>query len=218
MQTTREQVFAFVLERHGVRVEEVAEALDLSPAGARRHLDYLRGEGLLDVRMVRQHSGRPYYEFVPSRKALERGGAAYSRLVERLIAHVSSLSPTDVAGRDGADIIGEALERAAEDVALEHKGEVASQSVDGKVRQVTDSLKAEGILDGFARKADGYHLYNSSCPYLRAAELTRAPCASDRRTIELLINEEIIQLGTIVDGHNCCEYLVKSAATPLAKE
>jgi predicted ArsR family transcriptional regulator len=161
--------------------------------------------------MVRQHSGRPYYEFVPTRKALDRGGAAYSRLVERLISHVSSLSPTDVAGRNGADIIGEALEKVAEDVALEHKAEIASPSVDGRVRQVTDSLKGEGILDGYARKADGYHLYNSSCPYIRAAELTRAPCASDRKAIELLINEEVIQLGTIADGHSCCEYLVKAA-------
>jgi len=211
MISTREQVLAIALERQAVRVEDVAAALDLSPAGARRHLDYLRGEGLLEVRMVRQHSGRPYYEFVPTRKALNRGGEAYSRLVERLISHVSQLGPDEVTGRNGADIIGEALEKVAEDVALEHKAEIASTSVDGKVRQVTDSLKTEGILDGYARQSDGYHLYNSSCPYIRAAELTRAPCASDRKTIELLLNEEVIQLGTIVDGHSCCEYLVKAA-------
>lgn len=211
MISTRDQVLAIVIERQAVRVEDVAEALALSPAGARRHLDHLRGDGLLDVRMVRQHSGRPYYEFLPSRKALDRGGAAYTKLVERLISHVSSLSPDEVAGRNGADIIGQALEKVAEDVALEHKAEIGSASVDGKVRQVTDSLKAEGILDGYARKPDGYHLYNSSCPYIRAAELSRAPCASDRKAIELLLDEEIVQIGTIVDGHSCCEYLVKSA-------
>src|SRR5687768_5347827 len=130
MQSTREQVLAIVLERHGVRVEDVARSLELSTAGARRHLDHLRGEGMVDVRMVRQHSGRPYYEFFPTRKALEREGAAYSRLVERLISHVSRLGSDEVTGRTGAEIIGEVLDKVAEDVALEHRSEIEGVGVD----------------------------------------------------------------------------------------
>jgi predicted ArsR family transcriptional regulator len=73
---------------------------------------------------------------------------------------------------------------------------------------VTESLKEEGILDHWHSGSDGFHLVNCTCPYRRAAEVSKLPCESDRKAIELLVGAEVLQVHRIVDGDSCCEYVV----------
>ena len=69
-------------------------------------------------------------------------------------------------------------------------------------------LSDEGILDGMTDEGSSYRLSNSCCPYRSAAKGTHAACAADRRTIELLVGAPVSQVMTIVDGGECCEYVV----------
>jgi predicted ArsR family transcriptional regulator len=82
------------------------------------------------------------------------------------------------------------------------------------VVQVTESLRREGILDRWHNESDGYHLFNGICPYRKAAEISKLPCESDRKTIELLLGQEVDQLNRIVDGASVCEYIVRAATIP----
>jgi predicted ArsR family transcriptional regulator len=79
---------------------------------------------------------------------------------------------------------------------------------------VTESLRAEGILDEWHNEEDGIHLVNGRCPYHKAAEISKLPCESDRKAIELLLGHDVEQLNRIVDGASCCEYLVRAPARP----
>ena len=83
-----------------------------------------------------------------------------------------------------------------------------------RVEHVTESLRREGILDGWRVEADGYHLTNMTCPYRKAAEVSTLPCDSDRKAIELLLGLEVQQLNRIVDGSPVCEYLVRALNRP----
>ena len=93
-----------------------------------------------------------------------------------------------------------------------HRGEVRAEATvapEERVEQVTASLKGEGILRDWHAESDGLHLTNDACPYLRAAEISKLPCESDRRAIELLLGLDVEQLNRIVDGSPICEYLVR---------
>src|SRR5688572_11094179 len=52
MHGTRERVLQNVVERHAVRVEDLAAELGITPAAVRRHLDNLRADGLVEIRAV----------------------------------------------------------------------------------------------------------------------------------------------------------------------
>ena len=80
--------------------------------------------------------------------------------------------------------------------------------------QVTESLRAEGILEEWRAEADGIHFVNGRCPYHKAAEISKLPCEADRRTIELLLGHDVEQINRIVDGAARCEYLVRTPARP----
>lgn len=200
MQGTRERVLQLVIAHRGARVEELAAELDITPAAVRRHLDNLRADGLVGARAVKQATGRPYYVYYPTEKATGDIPAPYADLLERMLRSL---------GQRGVD--QDVIRSVAESMASRHRAEMSDAEAappEVRVRVVTESLRAEGILDSWRAEEDGYHLVNAVCPYLRAAEISRLPCESDRKTIEMLLGADVEQLERIVDGAPCCEYLV----------
>lgn len=201
MQGTRERILALLLERRESRVEDLADVLGITPVAVRRHLDHLRADGLVDVRAVRQATGRPYHAFFPTERAAGALPAAYASLLERMLR---SLGEHD-------EVIATVMDSIAESLATKHRDEVLDMpDPEQRVAQVTASLRSEGILDGWHPEADGFHLVNGTCPYRHAAEISRLPCESDRKAIELLLGLDVEQLNRIVDGSPICEYLVRA--------
>lgn len=202
---TRERVLELVIERREARVEELAEALEITTAAVRRHLDHLRADGLVDVRAVKQATGRPYYAFYPTEQARGAMPAPYADLLERMLRSLG----------EREDVIAQVMDSVAESVARKHRGEVtdtADETYETRIGQVTESLKQEGILQSWRADHDGFHLVNGQCPYRKAAEISPLPCQSDRKAIELLLGLDVEQLNRIVDGSPVCEYLVRSVA------
>jgi predicted ArsR family transcriptional regulator len=211
MESTKEQVLRLLQARGGATVAAVAEALGVSPAAVRRHLDHLRVDGLVDVRMERGGVGRPAFVFYPTQEAEERTPGAYPRLLARLYEGLHSLDEPQVAGRDGAQVLRMLFEGVAEQVAREHEPEVAADSLGERVAETGQALRQEGIVDAWVKEEDGYRLTNSACPYRQAAVGSEGPCELDRRAIELLIAAPVRQISRIVDGHPACEYIVSAA-------
>lgn len=200
MQGTRGRVLQLVIAGRGVRVEALANQLGITPAAVRRHLDNLRADGLVSARAVKQATGRPYYVYYPTDKATGDLPAPYADLLERMLRSLA---------QQGVD--EDVVRSIAESLASRHRAEVSDAEAappEVRVRLVTESLRAEGILDSWRADEDGFHLVNVVCPYLRAAEISPLPCESDRRAIEMLLGADVEQLERIVDGAPCCEYLV----------
>ena len=216
IESTKEQVLHLLQARGGATVAVLAEALGVGQASVRRHLDHLRVDGLVDVRLKRHGVGRPAFVFYATEAAEERTPAGYSRLLTRLYRGLRSLDERQVRGRDGAQVLRRVFEGVAEQVAHEHEAEVGAESLEGRVAQTSRALEREGIVDGWAKEGDRYRLSNSACPYRHAALATHGPCELDRRAIELLVGAPVRQVGRIVDGHPACEYIV--AAEKRGKE
>ena len=195
---TRERVFGHILDHHGARVEEVAEALGVKAAAVRRHLDHLRADGLIEPRPVKQATGRPFLSWYPTPKAAGEAPPAYADLFARILGWLGEERI------DGAVATG-----VAASLAERHRDEVAgSASAEDRVEHVTESLRGEGILETWRADADGFHLLNSCCPYPQAASLSRLPCEADRQAISLLIGKDVEQIERIADGAPVCEYRV----------
>lgn len=214
MESTKERVLHLLQTRGGATVAELAESLDVSHGSLRRHLDNLRVDGLADVRVERHGVGRPAYIFYPTEQAEERAPAGYSRLLSRMYNELHSLGREQVGGRDGEQVLRTVFEGIAEKVADEHRPAVASASLEGRVAQTSETLQREGIVDGWTKEGETFHLTNCACPYRQAATSTDGPCELDRRTIELLVSAPVRQVSRIVDGQSQCEYIVSAEAEP----
>jgi predicted ArsR family transcriptional regulator len=208
MESTKDQVMQLLRKGGDATVVSISEALGVGPATVRRHLDHLQVEGLADVRAERHGVGRPSFVFYLTEAGEERAPAGYSRLFSHLYEGLTSLDEREVRGRDGAQVLHSVLELAAEQVAQQHEDEVVAGSLEGRVDQASQALRGEGIVDGWSKEADGYHLTNSECPYRMAALASHGPCEFDRRTIELLVDAPVRQVSRVIDGEPTCEYVV----------
>ena len=202
MHGTRQRLLDLIIEQREARVEDLADALGITTAAVRRHLDNLRADGLIGVRSVRQATGRPYYVYHPTEAAV--GDVHSAELLERMLRVLG--------GRD--DVLIAVSESVAESVASKHRSEIEGSEPEERIVQVTESLRREGILETWSEDEDGFRLVNGQCPYRKAAEISPLPCESDRKVIELLVGQEVEQLHRIVDGSPICEYLVRAARGP----
>lgn len=205
MQGTRERILEFILQHREVRVEDLAAELAISTAAVRRHVDNLRADGMVGLRSVKQITGRPYHVYYPTEHALEQAATSYADLLQRMLVSLGGKT----------DILGSVMMSVAEAVASRHRGEMTDeQDPELRIVQVTEVLRAEGILDSWHAGHDGFHLKNGVCPYRKVAEVSSLPCDADKKAIELLLGVDVEQLHRIVDGSPMCEYLVRPDGGP----
>jgi predicted ArsR family transcriptional regulator len=190
-------------------VAHLAQALDMSPAAVRRHLDGLRAEGLVDARPRRQGVGRPSFLFYATARAEELTSTGYSRLLGRMFRGLVELRLEETSGQPGKQVLGRVFEGVAERLAEQYRPQVAGQTLEERVPQAIRALRVEGILDRWDRGPEGFRLTNTACPYRRAALATEQACSADRLAIQLLLGRPVEQVGRVVEGHPFCEYVVK---------
>ena len=214
METTREHVLRFVRGHKEATVADLAGTLGVSHQAVRRHLDGLRAAGMIDVRQVRHGVGRPALVFFATELGEEGSGRAYLQLLGRLFRQFDDVDG-EGAGRQTLDNVFSGI---AAEVAAEHLAEVHGLTLDERVPQVSHALEREGIVDGWHKEGESFHMLNNECPYLRLAEMSDAPCRSDRRSIELLVGMPVEQTRRIIDGAPVCEYIIKPELTRAPEE
>lgn len=199
-------------------VAQLAETLQLSPQAVRRHLDGLRADALIDVKQVRHGVGRPALMFFVTERGEELGGRTYVQLLSRMFRHLEKLDAGKVSGASGKQVVEQVFSGIAEEVAADHRAEVRGETLDQRVEEASRALHQEGIVDGWERDGESFHLVNGDCPYLKLAEMSDAACSADRHSIELLVGAQVEQTRRIVDGAPCCEYIVRPQPVTLVEE
>jgi predicted ArsR family transcriptional regulator len=182
-------------------VADIAGDLGMNQANIRRHLEVMRAEGLVDVRVERHAVGRPSYVYRLTERA-EEMNAHYPRLLSRMVRRLAALP-------EGQPLIEQVFAGVAEEVASSYRPLVTGRTVEERVAQTSQALREEGIVDHWRKDDDGYHLMNTTCPYRKAAEASPAPCHADHRAVQLLVGAPVEQVTRMVEGHSVCEYIVR---------
>ncbi len=183
-------------------VVEISRELGLNQANIRRHLEVMRAEGLVDITLRRHEIGRPSNVYKLTERA-EEMSAHYPRLVNRLVREMASRP-------DAAPLLAQVFDGVADAVTVSHQPMVTGTTIAQRVAQTSITLQDEGIVDHWHKDADGFHLLNTTCPYKKAAEASDAACNADHKVVQTLIGAPVEQITRIVDGHQACEYLVRT--------
>lgn len=215
IERTRDEVLRLLYERGECSVADLSEAIGVSDSAVRRHLDLLEAAGLVVTRRERIPRGRPITRYALSAAGEEeRAAAHYQRLLSRLSPALANLTPEEIGGQSGREILERVFDNVAASVADEHRPKVTSPHLEERVQQVLSALTEEGILREVEDGGDFYRLKNAGCPYRSTAMETAACCSADRRTIELLLGAPVEQVMTLAEGGHQCEYLVPKGGDP----
>jgi predicted ArsR family transcriptional regulator len=195
---TRDLVARTILESGPSTATVLAERLSLTPAGIRRHLDQLVGDGILEEREPHSRSartrGRPSKVFVMSDRGRERFEHSYDDLAVSALKFLAS---------EGGEhlLTGFARQRAEEMV---RKGSANVKSTKDPIKGLASFLTQEGYAANTHAHGIGVELCQHHCPIAHVAAEFPQLCEEETAAFSRMLDTHVQRLATIAHGDGVC--------------
>jgi predicted ArsR family transcriptional regulator len=198
---TRDAVARLVLERGPQHAAALAEALGLSPAAIRRHLDALVEDGLLTEceprRVVQRGRGRPARTY----SITDQGRAAFPHAYDDLAT--TALRYLDAQGGEQAVVaFAEHRAQALADILATDVG--ADTPPAERAEALAESLTAHGYAASTESATAGVQLCQHHCPVAHVAAEFPQLCEAETRAFERVLGTYVQRLATIAHGDGVC--------------
>jgi predicted ArsR family transcriptional regulator len=210
---TRDRVLRLLLERGTATAAELGEALRLSPAAIRKHLDALLTEGDVVTRQrpVRagRGRGRPAKVFTLTDAArLRCGRHTYDNMATAALRWIAAH------GGEGAVDAFAAEQVATLEGRCRDAMEGAGDDPIARAEALADALTAEGYAANASTIATGGQLCQHHCPVAHVAAEFPELCEAETAVISRLVGTHVQRLATIAHGDGVCTTHIPAQATP----
>jgi predicted ArsR family transcriptional regulator len=200
---TRARVASYLLSHGWATAAEVSQALGLSQAAIRKHLDALAAEGLVTSRErpavgTRRGRGRPARVFRLTDAGRARcGGHTYQNLAQAALRWIARDGEEAVAAF-AADLAGNLERRCRE--ATAHAGDDPI----ARAEALAAALSAEGYAASASVISSGGQLCQHHCPVAEVAAEFPQLCEAETAVISRLVGTHVQRLATIAHGDGVC--------------
>jgi predicted ArsR family transcriptional regulator len=199
-ESTRDIILRTIKQSPQSSVEELAEAVEISPVTVRHHLNGLQAEGLIESETVRRKVGRPYFVYTLSEKGQELFPKRYVRLTSRLFDELKNrLSP---------DMLQDILQGVVQGVIADHEGQFEHLPLEKRLNYLVELLAEEGFLADWHKDENGYTIVEYSCPYLSVGQKHMEVCTFDKELMLQVIQAPVTQHSCMLEGADCCEFSI----------
>jgi DeoR family suf operon transcriptional repressor len=197
-QSTRDIILHTLKVSNQAKVDELADAADVSPVTVRHHLNALQADSLIEVSSVRRKVGRPYYVYSLSEKGHELFPRKYIRLTNRLLDELKASLPDEV--------IMQIFNGIVETIVRQHRSKFEGLMFEDRLTYLVDLLAEEGFLAKWEHANGKYKITEFSCPYYSVVDQHAEICGLDKELIVNVLQTPIEQHRCMVNGDNCCEF------------
>ena len=212
---TRDVVARSILETGPTTAVALAEKLDITPAGIRRHLDSLIAEGVLTSREPYQSSasrsrGRPSKVFLMTDEGREKFEHSYDDLAVAALKFMASKS--------GSHLVDEFAQTRAAD--FERKGESiknSNKSLLEKSKMLAKLLTKEGYSATTDKMGNGEEICQHHCPIAHVASEFPQLCEAETGAFSKILGTHVQRLATIADGDGVCTTFVPTNISEITK-
>ncbi|MFF0720769.1 helix-turn-helix transcriptional regulator [Micromonospora sp. NPDC003816] len=201
--STRDRVTQLLLERRAATAAQLGDALGLSPAAIRRHLDAMLADGDVVAReqTVRGHRGRgrPAKVFLLTDAARSRCGTHhYDNMATAALRWIARTGGSRAVEDFAAEQVA-ALEARCQ-AALSDAGDDPM----ARAEALAAALTAEGYAASASTIASGGQLCQHHCPVAHVAAEFPALCEAETTVISRLVGTHVQRLATIAHGDGVC--------------
>ncbi|MBI2845510.1 MAG: winged helix-turn-helix transcriptional regulator [Chloroflexi bacterium] len=211
LQRTRRGILETLKSTGKATVEELAEAVGLSPITIRHHLNVLLERGLISTEKRRGGPGRPRYLYRLTQAAEELFPKTYHLLADRLLEEMVQISDRKT--------VAQALRGAAQRLMGDAPQKLAGLPIEKRMEALSDLLDKEGF---WARWAEGqrqgeYLLHEQECPYYYVASRHPVVCSLDLAIIREMSGGQVRRGEYRLQGDTVCSYHIQAMQKELAK-
>ena len=198
LSSTRERLLSLLLSLGPSKATVLAERLQVSAAGVRRHLDVLEAEGTVttreDRRPVLRGRGRPARRYALTDAGHAAGPSGYDDLA------AGALRFLQAAGGDAA-VEAFARTRVAE---LEDRYRDRLDGAPDRTAALAEALADDGYAATVTPHGAGVQLCQHHCPVQHVAEQFPQLCDAETAALGRLLDVHVQRLATIAHGDGVC--------------
>jgi predicted ArsR family transcriptional regulator len=215
---TRDAIARLILEHGPATASTLSQALALTPAGIRRHLDLLVADGILEARDPRDSSirgrGRPSKVFLMT----DVGRAKFEHTYDDLA--VSALK--FMATHSGDHLVAAFAESRAQEIEAKATEYFAQQVDKGygnedTVAALADFLTEQGYAASVEERGSGEEICQHHCPIAHVAAAYPQLCEAETQAFSRLLGTHVQRLATIAHGDGVCTTYIPQLTTTAGK-
>jgi predicted ArsR family transcriptional regulator len=213
---TRDAIARLILEHGPATAATLSQALALTPAGIRRHLDLLVADGILEAREPRNSSargrGRPSKVFLMTDSGREKFEHTYDDLA------VSALN--FMASHSGEQLVAAFAQSRADDIeakAHEYIEQNKTSRKNDKVALLAEFLTDQGYAASVEDRGMGQEICQHHCPIAHVASAYPQLCEAETQAFSRLLGTHVQRLATIAHGDGVCTTYIPQLTTTAGK-
>jgi len=213
--STRDAVARSILENGPSTAVVLGERLGLTPAGIRRHLDLLIGDGILEAREPHQvllrGRGRPSKVFVMTDAGRQKFEHSYDDLAVAALKFISSQS--------GEHLVSAFAQSRADDIEKKAKSAIAlatGSKGSHKTEALADFLTDQGYAASVEDHPHGEQLCQHHCPIAHVAAEFPQLCEAETEALSKILGTHVQRLATIAHGDGVCTTYIPKAISKTA--
>jgi DeoR family transcriptional regulator, suf operon transcriptional repressor len=199
--TSRREILEGLKKRGEAAAEAIAQALGMTPSGARQHLTALERDGLITHREERAGPGRPKHLYCLTAAGDALFPRTYAELTNELLEYVEDADPALLEA-----IFAKRARRRLETARARTVGRPFRE----QVAEVANLLDEDGYLADFVEREDGAFLIREhNCAVLGVALRYRHACSSELEFLQAALPDaEVIRVAHRIAGGHICAYEV----------
>jgi predicted ArsR family transcriptional regulator len=192
---TRERIL-LLLRRHGrLSAPQLADFLERTPVGVRRHLAILERDGLVTARLEKPKRGRPAAVYELTDAGLETFPRHYDELAREALAFVK---------RHDASLLSQFLAWRNERLVASYAKRVDGATLAERAEALAGILSEQGFMAEVEPAPGGLRLCQHNCTVEHLATEVPDLCASEAQLFERLLGSPVQREATIVQGNVRC--------------
>ncbi len=205
--STRHQILEILKKKGSQTVDQLSDALGISPMGVRQHLTQLERQGLVAADKRRGGMGRPahVYSLTPA------GDELFPRNYEGFAVMVLDC----IRELDGVEKVEQVFHKRMERLLQSYAAHVNDRPLPERLRQLAEIQEQNGYMVDFGRRPEGgYYLIEHNCVLARVARLFPPACGYELKLFEALLAAPVRRERCIATGDSCCAYVIEQEPEP----
>ena len=219
---TRDAIARLILEHGPATASTLSQALALTPAGIRRHLDLLVADGILEARDPRDSSirgrGRPSKVFLMTDVGRAKFEHTYDDLAVSALKFMATHSGDHLvvafAESRAQEIEAKATEYFSQNL---NKGNDKGVGKEDTVAALADFLTEQGYAASVEERGSGEEICQHHCPIAHVAAAYPQLCEAETQAFSRLLGTHVQRLATIAHGDGVCTTYIPQLTTTAGK-
>lgn len=210
MEGTRLRILILLQREDQATAEQIAQAVGLSYATVRRHLDILQRDRLVAYKVARRRTGRPEHVYFLTEAGQEALPKQYHRLLSLLLQELRNpLHPEPAPSANGQNLLTHLLLRVSEHILEEQGNSFAEKPLAERVSLLRQILQEEQFSPEVEQTEGSVRLRLLNCPFRAVSLENEAVCCLDADLISRVLGAPALREEWLHRGNHTCTYLVQ---------